>query len=152
MRDSRVTRMARFLRSSSCLRGAVLLVLSAAVSSLSMLALLGQLGYAAREVGAVVGIDDVSVGDALLWLLMGHPVLFEVTWLAPWVLVLASALVDVRCAPVALYVAGGDRAQGWASCCLATARGALTSCGALLLSQAAWLLALGGSRRWSPAR
>lgn len=148
---SQVISLTRALCSLTRVRDLVLVVLMVGMSGLSVVSLCAQMGIVERLTGVPVPAGETSIGDALLWTLMGHPVYLSVTWLAPWVAVLVSALVDIRKAPSALCVLGESRMRCWGACCLAATGRALLLCFVLFASLAILMLLIGGRPSIEPS-
>ena len=143
--------LARALLGDLRLRAALLVVAVLATTGLSALALLSSLRFAGEASGTALAASDVSVGDAVLWLFLGHPMSLSPEWAAPWALVLVVSLVDVRGQRATLFVQAGSRARAWWASCVAAAGSALVSCATLVLGMVVWMLALGGAPTLAPS-
>lgn len=145
-----VLALARALLGDLRVRSVLLVAGALATTGLSTLALFSMLGFAGEVSGAALAATDVSVGDAILWLFLGHPTGLRPEWAAPWALVLVVSLLDLRGQRAALFVQAGSRARAWAASCVAAAGSALAGCAALVLGMAGWALALGGTPTLAP--
>ncbi len=150
-----VGRLMRALMGRVGLRLLLLLLVGVGMSGLSMLSLFSRSSFVEAASGRVVMASEVSVGDAILWLFLGHPTGLAVNWVALWACVLGLALCDLRGSGpglgVAPYVQMGGRGLCCAACCLAVAACAVSAVLSLLAEVAILVAALGGQPTLSPA-
>lgn len=126
--------LARVLVGGRKFRPIATVALGSLVSVLSLLSLISR----AQQQG--VGLSEVSLGDAVLWLFAGHPTALMPLWAAAWVFVLADASPDARAligtSTAGSLAQGGTRARGWAACCCAAVGCALLAILSLLAGTA----------------
>lgn len=138
----------RALVGSARMRILLLLLVGMGMSGLSMLSLFSRIGFVEVASGRVVMASEVSVGDAILWLFLGHPTGLAVNWVALWACMLGLSLCDLRGSgpgrSVASCVQAGSRGLCCAAYCLAVAICAVSAVLSLLAETAIFVVALGG--------
>lgn len=96
---------------------------------------------------AIIGLplERVSLGDTLLWVMLGWPTGLVAAWAAPWIFILAFSLIDIRSrgSGAVFYVHTGDRRGCWVACCAIVISRALLAC-TVLLGGSVFLIALSG--------
>ena len=114
------------------------LAISVLVTGLSMFAMLGRMQFIRQAYGWA---GTASLGDAVLWLLMGHQSLPAAGWVSVWCAVCVVALIDVQRTGAFDQgtVAAGSRYGTWAA----------YACTAALLAVLTYLLMIAACLMWS---
>lgn len=124
---------------------------SLVASGLSVAALFARARFVAQAYDVALSIAGMSVGDAILWLFLGHPSGLIAEWAVVWVGILACSLSDPCGERAHVYVLTGSRGRCWAAYCFASCIWSLVPLITLVASVVAIVLLLGGSPALAPS-